>query len=185
MISTNDLRRGMVIELDGDIHLIVEQQHIKPGKGSAFVRVKLKNLRKHSMVEKTLNAGVKVKLAEIDEKKMQYMYGNGNSLYFMDLETYEQIPVNREDLDDNVRFLKENTVITAQIHDGKFIGIELPTAVELKVTETGPSVKGNTVTGSGKPAILETGSNIQVPFFINIGDIIKVDTRTGKYIERI
>lgn len=185
MISTNDLRKGIIIELDNSIHLVVESQHIKPGKGSAFVRATLKNLKDGSIVERTLNAGVKVKLAEVTERKMQYMYSEKDSYCFMDLESYEQIPITKEQLSDYVGYLKENIVVTLLFHNSTVVGVTFPTTVDLKVTETAPSNKGDTVSGGGKPATLETGKIVTVPFFVNQGDRIKVDTRTGQYVERI
>lgn len=185
MISTNDLRRGMYIEMDGHLYTVVESQHIKPGKGGAFVRVKLKDMISGSMFEETLNAGEKVKLAEIEEKSMQYMYRTEDRLFFLDQETYEEVSITVSEVGDNIKFIKENTIVTVLSYNNKIFGIELPIVVDLEVKETVPGVRGNTVSGGSKPATLETGATINVPLFINTGDVIKVDTRTSGYLERV
>jgi elongation factor P len=185
MIDTNDIRRGMIIEVDGEVFYVIEQQHIKPGKGSAFVRVKLKNLRTKAIIERTLNAGVKVPLAKVEEKKLQFLYKEKKDYNFIDLETYEQFTIPQETLGDSSKFLKENDIVTALLYKDEIVSIELPIYSEFKVIETAPPVRGDTVAGSGKPAIIETGATVQVPFFVEVGDIIKVDTRTGEYVERV
>lgn len=185
MINTNELRRGMFIELDKDVFEIVEFQHIKPGKGGAFVRVKVKNLKTGRVIERTLNAGVKIPLADIAQKDMQYMYKDGENYVFMDTETYDQIAVNSGQIGDGVKYLKENTVVTCFLYNGIVLTIKLPALITLKVIETVPGVRGDTVQGASKPAKLETGVEIQVPLFIEKGEEIKVDTRTGEYAERV
>lgn len=185
MISTNDFKTGVTIELDGEVYVVVDFQHVKPGKGAAFVRSKLKNVKTGGVIEKTFRAGEKIPRAHVDRKDMQYLYNSGDLYYFMDMETYEQIPLQEEQLGDSIKFLKENMQVTVMFFDGASIGVELPTFVELEVTETEPGFKGDTATGGSKPAKLETGAVIQVPLFIEIGDVVKVDTRTGEYISRV
>ncbi|NPV42467.1 MAG: elongation factor P [Firmicutes bacterium] len=185
MISTNDFKTGVTIELDGEVYVVVDFQHVKPGKGAAFVRSKLKNVKTGGVIEKTFRAGEKIPRAHVDRKDMQYLYNSGDLYYFMDMETYEQIPLQEEQLGDSIKFLKENMQVTVMFFDGVSIGVELPTFVELEVTETEPGFKGDTATGGSKPAKLETGAVIQVPLFIEIGDVVKVDTRTGEYISRV
>jgi len=185
MISTNDFKTGVTIELDGEVYVVVDFQHVKPGKGAAFVRSKLKNVKTGGVIEKTFRAGEKIPRAHVDRKDMQYLYNSGDFYYFMDMETYEQIPLQEEQLGDSIKFLKENMQVTVMFFDGASIGVELPTFVELEVTETEPGFKGDTATGGSKPAKLETGAVIQVPLFIEIGDVVKVDTRTGEYISRV
>ncbi|MDI3541010.1 Elongation factor P [Koleobacter methoxysyntrophicus] len=185
MISTNDFKTGVTIELDGEVYVVVDFQHVKPGKGAAFVRSKLKNVKTGGVIEKTFRAGEKIPRAHVDRKDMQYLYKSGDLYYFMDMETYEQIPLQEEQLGDSIKFLKENMQVTVMFFDGVSIGVELPTFVELEVTETEPGFKGDTATGGSKPAKLETGAVIQVPLFIEIGDVVKVDTRTGEYISRV
>ncbi len=185
MISTNDFRTGVTIEIDGEAYIIVDFQHVKPGKGAAFVRSKLKNIKSDSIIEKTFRAGEKVPKAHVDRKEMQFLYSSGGLFYFMDTETYEQIPLHEENLGDSIQFLKENMIVTVLFFEGSIIGIELPTFVELEVVETEPGFKGDTATGGTKPAKLETGAVIQVPLFIETGDILKIDTRVGEYISRV
>lgn len=184
MISTNDLRRGMYVELDGILYNVVESQHIKPGKGGAFVRCKLRNVKNSSIFDRTFNAGEKVQLAEIDENRMQYMYRTDDRFFFLDQNTYEEVSLSASEVGENIKFLKEAIVVKAFLYKGTIFGIELPIVVDLFVKETGPGIRGDTVSSGSKPAILETGASIQVPLFINNSDTIKVDTRTGKYIER-
>jgi elongation factor P len=184
MISTNDFRTGLTIEVDGDIFTVVDFQHVKPGKGSAFVRCKLKNLRTGGVVERTFRAGEKLPRAHLEHREMQYLYRDGDSYALMDNETYEQISLSGEQLGDNVKYLKENMNIYLLTYAGSLIGVELPNTVELQVVATDPGIRGDTATGGTKPATLETGLIIQVPLFIDVGTVIRVDTRTGEYLER-
>lgn len=185
MISTNDFHTGLTIELDGDIYMVIDFQHVKPGKGSAFVRSKLKNLRSGSTTERTFRAGEKVPRALIERKEMEYLYGSGEEYIFMDTESYEQISLSRQKLGDNLKYLKENMQLNILLFKGEILGLELPNSVELKVVETEPGFKGDTAAGGSKPAKLETGLVVQVPFFINEGDVLRIDTRTGAYLERV
>jgi len=185
MIVAGDFRNGATFELDNQIFQVVEFQHVKPGKGAAFVRTKLKNIVTGSTVERTFNPSDKMPKAHIERKDMQYLYSDGDLYYFMDVETYEQIPLNASAIGDSLKFVKENVVVKILSHKGNVFGIEPPTFVELEVTETEPGFKGDTATGATKPAIVETGSTIKVPLFINQGDKIRVDTRTGEYMERV
>lgn len=185
MISSNDFRTGLTIEIDGQLYTIVDFQHVKPGKGSPFVRTKLKNVKTGYSVEKTFNAGEKVSRAHIERMEMQYLYSTGSEYVFMDNNTYEQHHFNAELLGDAIKYLKESMVISAQLHDGAFFGVEVPNFVELKITETEPGVKGDRVSGGTKPAVLETGASIQVPLFVDIGDVIQIDTRTHQYLKRV
>ncbi len=184
MISTNDFHTGVTIELDGDIFTVLEFQHVKPGKGQAFVRSKLKNLRTGSITDKTFRAGEKVPKVHLDRKEMQYLYRDDDSLHVMDLETYEQIALTEEQIGEEVKYLKENDQLTVVMHGENVIGVDVPISVSLAVTETEPGIKGDTASGATKPATVETGVVVMVPLFINEGDIIKIDTRTGSYIER-
>ena len=185
MISTNQFKNGMTIELGGTLFQIVEFQHVKPGKGGAFVRTKLRNFKTGGVVDKTFRAGEKVEQAMVNRRSMQYLYNDGSDYVFMDTETYEQISLPASFLQDETKFMKENMNVLIAMHEGQALGIELPTAVELEVTHTEPGVKGDTASGGTKPATLETGAVVQVPLFINVGDMIKVDTRTGDYITRV
>lgn len=185
MISTSDFRTGLTIELDGEVYIIVDFQHVKPGKGSAFVRTKLKNAKTGATTERTFRAGEKVEQAMVDRREMQYLYNSGDEYYVMDNETYEQIALTKEQLGDNIKYLKENMNITVLMYHGKVFGVELPYFVELEVVDTEPGIKGDTASGGSKPATLETGLVVQVPFFINAGDVLRIDTRTGEYIERV
>ncbi|NLW09510.1 MAG: elongation factor P [Firmicutes bacterium] len=184
MISVNDFRTGLTIELDGELYTVVDFLHVKPGKGSAFVRSKLKNIRTGYVIEKTFNAGEKVSLARIETREMQYLYKSDADYVFMDMETYEQVSLNEELLGDGIKYLKENMEVMVQFYEGNPIGVTLPNTVELEVVETAPGFKGDTAAGGTKPAKLETGVTVNVPFFINEGDIIQVDTRTGEYLRR-
>lgn len=185
MISTNDLRTGVTVELDGEVFMVVEFQHVKPGKGAAFVRTKVKNIKTGQVLEKTFRAGEKINRATIERKTMQYLYESADTYYFMDTETYDQIPMTKEQLGDSIKFLKENMEVMVMFYEGTSIGVELPTFVELKVTDTEPGFKGDTATGGSKPATLETGAVVMVPLFINVGDIVRVDTRSGEYLSRV
>ncbi|MDD3655109.1 MAG: elongation factor P [Desulfotomaculaceae bacterium] len=184
MISTNDFRTGLTIELEGDVFQVIEFQHVKPGKGAAFVRSKLRNLRTGSVTEKTFNAGEKIPKARIERRLMQYLYNDGKEYNFMDMETFDQQALTAEQLGDAVKYLKENMNIHVLTFQEKSIGVELPNFVELEVIETAPGIKGDTASGGSKPATLETGAIVQVPFFINVGDRLQIDTRTGNYIKR-
>lgn len=184
MISVNDFRTGLTIELDGELYTVVEFLHVKPGKGSAFVRSKLKNIRTGYVVEKTFNAGEKVAPARIDTREMQYLYKSDADYVFMDMETYEQLTLVEEKLGDGTKYLKDNMTVMVQMYEGDAIGVTLPNTVELEVVETVPGHKGDTATGGSKPAKLETGTTVNVPLFINEGDIVQVDTRSGEYLRR-
>ncbi|NLN16733.1 MAG: elongation factor P [Firmicutes bacterium] len=184
MISVNDLRTGLTLEIDGEIYSVVEFLHVKPGKGAAFVRTKLKNVKTGAVTERTFRAGEKVNRAHIDTVEVQYLYSTGNEYYFMDTETFEQIVIDAETLGDAPNYLKENMIIGLEMYAGSPVGVQLPTAVELEVTETEPGFKGDTATGGSKPATLETGLVVQVPLFIETGDVLKIDTRTGEYLSR-
>ncbi len=184
MISTNQFRRGMKIELDGEPFAIVEFQHVKPGKGGAFVRTKLKSLSTGNVLDRTFRSGDKVKKPDFEEKTMQYLYSDESGFHFMDTNTYEQIGMTAEDVGDLTDFLKEELEVTIQLHNGLPMGIELPNFVELSVMRAEPGVKGDTASGATKPAELETGAVIQVPLFIEEGDLVRIDTRSGAYIER-
>ncbi len=185
MISTNELKTGYTIEVDNDIWSVVEFQHVKPGKGAAFVRTKLKNVRTGAVQERTFRAGEKFPRARIDNREMQYLYKAGDDYTFMDNESYEQTTLTAEQVGDGVKYLKENMTIAVQFYEGKVMGLELPNFVELKVVETDPGVRGDTASGGSKPATLEGGAVVQVPFFINIGDMVRVDTRSNEYLSRV
>ncbi len=184
MISSNDFRPGVTIEIDGMVWQVVEFQHVKPGKGAAFVRAKLKNLQTGSVVERTFNAGEKVPNAQVERKPMQYLYGEEGSYYFMDNETFDQIMLTKEQLGNALNFIKEEMEITVLFFNGTVIGVDIPNSVELKVVETEPGIRGDTATGGVKPAKMETGYVVKVPLFINEGDVLRIDTRTGAYLER-
>ena len=184
MISAGDFRNGITIEYDNNVYQIIEFQHVKPGKGAAFVRTKLKNIKSGGVVEKTFRPTEKCPQARIDRKDMQYLYEDGDLYYFMDPETYDLVPIGAELLGDNFRFVKENMVCKINSYKGKIFAVEPPTFVELEITETDPGFRGDTATNVTKPATLETGAEIKVPLFINPGDKIKIDTRTGEYLER-
>lgn len=183
-VSTNDFRKGLKIELDGAPYAIVDFQHVKPGKGGAFVRTKLRHLKLGTVIDKTFRAEEKVPLVNFEEKRMQFLYRD-DRFHFMDLETYDQIALSTDEVGAARDFLKENTEVEALYVDGTPIGIELPTFVELTVVKTEPGVRGDTASGGSKPATLETGALVTVPLFINEGDLVKVDTRTGAYISRV
>lgn len=185
MISTSDFRKGGKIEYKGDPYEIIEFQHVKMGRGGANVKTKMKNLKTGSVIEETIRSGEKFPTPELEEKKMQYLYAQDNHYYFMDQETFEQIPLNEEQLGDAKLFLKENTEVKILSYKGQPLKLELPNFMELKIARTEPGFKGDTASGGGKPATLETGAMVRVPFHINEGDTIKVDTRTSEYIERV
>ena len=180
-----DVRNGTTFELDGSVYKVVEFQHVKPGKGAAFVRTKLKNVINGSVLERTFNPSEKLQGADIEKREMQYLYADGDLYYFMDNETYDQIPLNESQLGDCLKYLKENMEVTILSYKGNIFAVEPPTFVELEVTYTEPGFAGNTTTTSGKPAKLETGLELQVPMFVNIGDILRIDTRTCEYMERV
>ena len=184
-ISTSDFNTGLTIEMDGEVYTIVDYQHSKSGRGGAFVRTKLKNVENGNIVKKTFQSGDKVSKAYVEKKPYQYLYRDGDDYIFMDKETYEQIPLREDDLGDGIKYLKDNMDLKLLIYEGRPIGIDLPTFVELAVAQAAPSIRGDTVSGGTKRAKLETGLEVQVPLFIEPGDILKVDTRTGEYIERI
>ena len=184
MISSNDFRPGVTVEIDGNVWQVVDFQHVKPGKGAAFVRTKMKNLQTGSVVERTFNAGEKVPTAHVDRRRMQYLYESDGAYTFMDNETYEQLPINASTLSDNFKFVKENMVCKVLSYKGNVFGVEPPNFVKLEVTQTDPGFKGDTATNVTKPAVLETGAEIKVPLFINEGDLIEIDTRTGEYMAR-
>jgi elongation factor P len=185
MITAGEFRNGATFELDGQIFQIVEFQHVKPGKGAAFVRTKLRNIITGATVERTFNPSDKMPKAHIERKDMQYLYNDGDLYYFMDIETYEQIPLSKVTLGDSLKFVKENMIVKMLSHKNNVFGIEPPTFVELDVTETEPGFKGDTATGATKPATVETGAMIKVPLFVNQGDVIRIDTRSGEYMERV
>lgn len=184
MISTTDFRTGITFELEGDVVQLLEFQHVKPGKGAAFVRCKLRSVKTGSVIEKTFRPGEKFPKAHIDRKEMQYLYKEGDSWVFMDTETYEQISLLESLLEDAPKYIKENETTGILFYQGQVIGVDLPKQVELKVVATEPGVKGDTATGGSKPATLETGLIVQVPFFVNEDDVLIIDTRTGEYVSR-
>lgn len=183
--SAGDFRNGTTFEMDGNVFKVVEFQHVKPGKGSAFVRTKLKNVITGAVIEKTFNPSEKYPGAEIEKRDMQYLYQDGGLYYFMDNNTYEQIPLNEEQIGDALKYMKENMDMKILSYKGKVFAVEPPMFVELEVTYTEPGFSGNTTTTSGKPAKLENGLEICVPLFVEIGDKIRIDTRTGEYMERV
>ena len=184
MVTAGDFRNGVTFEMDGKVYQIIEFQHVKPGKGAAFVRTKIRNVIEGSVVERTFNPTEKFPTAFVERKDMEYSYTDGDLYYFMDTETYEQVPVSANELGDNFKFVKENMVCKVLSYKGQVFGVEPPTFVELEVTQTDPGFAGNTATNATKPATLETGCEIRVPLFINEGDMIRIDTRTGEYMER-
>ncbi len=184
MISSNDFRNGVSIEVEGDLFTVVEFQHVKPGKGSAFVRTKLRNLRTGATIERTFNAGEKVARAQLEGREVQYLYHDGNNFTFMDTSTYDQFALGADALGDALHFLKENMVLNLETYQGEVIGVELPNSVELEIAQTDPGLRGDTAQGGTKPATLETGYVIRVPLFVNQGDRVLVDTRTGQYLSR-
>ena len=184
MVSAGDFRNGVTFEMDGNVYQIVEFLHVKPGKGAAFVRAKIRNVIAGSVTERTFNPNDKFPTAYIERKEMEYSYEDGGLYYFMDPESYEMIPVGKDDMGDNFKFVKENMTCKILSYKGKVFGVEPPTFVELEITQTDPGFKGDTATNATKPATLETGAEIRVPLFINEGDKIRIDTRTGEYMER-
>jgi elongation factor P len=184
MISAGEFRNGVTFEMDGQVMQVVEFQHVKPGKGAAFVRTKMKNVITGAVVETSFNPTARFENAYVDRKDMEYSYNDGNLYYFMDPETYDMVPIDEGMLPDGFKFVKENMVCKIMSYKGSIFGIEPPNFVELEVTETDPGFKGDTATNVTKPAIVETGAEVKVPLFINPGDRIKIDTRTGEYLER-
>lgn len=184
MLNTNEFRNGSTVTIDGDAWQVVDFQHVKPGKGAAFVRAKMRNLCTGSVVERTFNAGERMPKARIDNREMDYLYEADGAYHFMDKETYEQSELTKEILGSAINYLKENMTLSVMFYNDKIIGIDLPNTVELLVTETDPGIRGDTATGGTKPATMETGLVVKVPLFINQGDKLRIDTRTGDYIER-
>lgn len=184
MISVNDLRTGLTIEVDNGIWQVLEFQHVKPGKGAAFVRTKLRNIRTSGIQEKTFRAGEKVGKAHIENRKMQYLYASGNTHTFMDNQSYEQLELDASQIEYELKFLKENMEVSIMTYQGETLGVELPNSVELRVIETEPGIKGDTASGGTKPAIVETGLSVQVPFFVDVDDVLIINTTDGKYVSR-
>lgn len=184
MISVNDFRTGLTIVVDGQLYRVIDFQHVKPGKGAAFVRSKLRNLRNGNVTEKTFRAGEKVEKAQIDNRKMQYLYAQGDEHVFMDMESYEQSELGSAQIEYELKFLQENMEVHIQYYQGEILGVELPNTVVLEVAETEPGIKGDTASGGTKPAILETGLSVQVPFFINQGDKLIINTTDSSYVSR-
>ena len=184
MISAGDIRNGVTFEMDGKVMQVIEFQHVKPGKGAAFVRVKMRNVITGGVTETSLNPSAKFPTAFIERRKMEYSYSDGDLYYFMDQETFELEPIDAANLDDSFKFVKENDICTVMSYKGKVFGVEVPNFVELVVTETDPGFAGNTATNALKPATVETGAQVNVPLFIEIGDKIQIDTRTGEYLGR-
>jgi elongation factor P len=185
MIDSSDLKRGVLLDLEGIIYEVVDYSRHKPGKGATNIKTRIRNIKLDTTIEKTFDASMRLKLAEVDQKDMQYLYKEGGNYVFMDMESYEQQFFTAAALGSSIKFLKENMVIFALIHKGEPIGVQLPNAVDLKIIETVPGIKGDTVTGGSKPATLETGAVVQVPLFVLEGEIVKIDTRTGEYLERV
>jgi elongation factor P len=185
MVSAGEFRKGMTIEIDGGVWVIVDFQHVKPGKGAAFVRTKIKNVVTGGVLEKTYNPTEKFSKAHVERKEMQYLYSEGELYHFMDTETYEQLPLNLEKVEDALPYMKENMNVTIKFFKDEAFAVEPPNFVEMEVTETEPGFKGDTATAGNKPAIVETGAKVMVPLFIDTGDTIRIDTRTGEYMERV
>ena len=185
MISAGDFRNGVTIEYEGNVYQIIEFQHVKPGKGAAFVRTKLKNIISGGVVEKTFRPTEKCPTACIDRKDMQYLYSDGDLYYFMDTENFEQLAINQDSVGDALKFVKENDMCKVCSYNGNVFSVEPPMFVELVVTDTEPGFKGDTATGATKPAVVETGATVAVPLFVNQDDVIKIDTRTGEYLSRV
>ena len=184
MISTNDLKNGITIEVEGSIYVVMESQHVKPGKGAAIVKTKLKNLRTGAIIEKSFNAGVKVSTARIEKQLMQYLYNMSDTYYFMNMETYEQVELSADQVGDGNKYLTENLEVYITFYEGEVLGLDLPDKVNLKVTQTEPAVKGNTTNNALKDATVETGYTVRVPLFIEEGEVIVISTSDGKYVSR-
>jgi elongation factor P len=185
LISTADFKRGLTIELEGEVFQIVDFQHVKPGKGGAFVRTRLRNVRTGSVFDRTFRAGERLEMAHVERRPMQYLYRSGSDYVLMDLQTYDQMTLGPEKLGEQVKYLKEGLEVAVVMHQDRIIGVELPDTVELQVTQTDPGLRGDTASGGSKPATLETSAVVDVPLFINPGDIIRVDTRSGEYVARV
>ena len=185
MISTGDVKKGIIIELDGQLMKVLDWTHIKMARGSAQVRMKLQNVRKGDIIERTFQAGTRWPRARVEQRRVQYLYGDENTFHFMDSETYDQFAVNASLLGDDAKFLKENTDVFVSSHEGEILGVDLPVTVDLVVTQTDPGFAGDTATGAKKAATVETGLVVQVPLFVNEGDTLRVDTRTGEYVTRV
>lgn len=185
MVSAGDFRNGLTIEYEGNVYQIIEFQHVKPGKGAAFVRTKLKNIKSGGVVEKTFRPTEKCPQAHIERKDMQYLYNDGDLYHFMDVETYDQIALSNDQVGDTLKFVKENEMVKILSHNNEVFAMEPPLFVELEITEIEPGFKGDTSTGATKPATVETGALVYVPLFVEIGDVIKIDTRTGEYLSRV
>ena len=185
MVSAGDFRNGITLEIDGNVVQVIEFQHVKPGKGAAFVRTKLKNVINGGVVEKTFRPTEKFPQARIDRVDMQYLYNDGDLFYFMNVETYDQIAINKETVGDSLKFVKENEMVKVCSYNGSVFAIDAPLFVELEITDTEPGFAGNTAQGATKPATVETGAQVSVPLFVNQGDKIKIDTRTGEYLSRV
>jgi len=184
-LSINEVKQGVTVLVEGDVYLVVETQHVKPGKGAAFVRAKMRNLKTGNMQEKTFRGDEKIDQAFIDERKLQYQYNSGNMYHFMDQENFEEVAIAEEALGEGKKFLKDNLEVLGYFYKGETLNVNLPNFIEFKITNSEPGIKGDTAKSGTKPAEIETGAIIQVPLFINPGDVIKVDTRTGSYVERI
>ncbi len=185
MITAGEFRKGITVEWDGGVWIIVDFQHVKPGKGAAFVRTKIKNIITGAVVERSFNPTDKMPRAVIETKEMQYLYSDGELYYFMDTESFEQLPLNKEQVEDMIHFVKENDMVTVRFFKGSAFSVEPPTFVEMEVTDTEPGFKGDTASNTTKPATVETGYTLNVPLFITTGDHIRIDTRTGEYMERV
>ncbi len=185
MIQAGEFRNGMTIEIEGSVYQVIEFQHVKPGKGAAFVRTKLKNIVSGGVVEKTFRPTEKCEQAHIDRSDKQYLYNDGDLYYFMDVETYDQIALSKDDIGEALKFVKENEMVKMLAYKGSVFAVEPPLFVELAITETEPGFKGDTATGATKPATVETGAVVNVPLFVEVGDVIKIDTRTGDYLSRV
>jgi len=185
MATTADLRNGMTIIIDKDLYGVVEFQHVKPGKGGAFVRTKLKNIRTGRVIDRTFRSGESLREARLERRKMQYLYRSGDQMFFMDTSSFDQMSISEETIGDGVQYLTESGAVDVILHEDQIVGVELPIFVELKVKETEPGVRGDTASGGSKPATLESGAVVQVPFFIEIGNLVRVDTRKGIYMERV
>lgn len=185
MISAGEFRKGLTFEMDGDVYQVIDFQHVKPGKGAAFVRTKIKSVMNGGTKEVTFNPNDRYEKAHIETKEMQYLYNDGELYYFMDQKTYEQIPLNKDVVEEAIKYIRENDNASVRFYQGNAFDVSAPNFVELKVSETEPGVKGDTASGANKPAVVETGAVINVPLFVNIGDTIKIDTRTGEYLSRV
>ncbi|AFS78380.1 elongation factor P [Gottschalkia acidurici 9a] len=185
MISAGDFRKGQTFEMDGDVYQVIDFQHVKPGKGAAFVRTKIRDIMHGGTKEVSFNPSDRYPKAHIETKEMQYLYTDGELYHFMDTETYEQMPLEHQQVEDAIRYIRENDNVVIRFYKGKAFDVQAPNFVELEVTHTEPGIKGDTATGATKPATVETGAIIQVPLFVNIGDVIKIDTRTDDYLSRV